>query len=280
MTEEEYERFITDRLRSEEAQRQWADSVWMLNTSSIAVPQRRFVDRFIGGSDPVEPAVADVDIATIHKDFRSVADRLLEEAKEVINNSKDDPRAERYKRLGFSGIGRVKKHEEAVREKGKYEELMRKIGKYRIKYPLCQFLDEESLDKLCKKYGLVYAPAEYFCKEIPDANLKELEEFSLHAEDIIKEHWTYPVSIGRKTVYSEKEARKYSGVVHHRGNNSFEVVASSDMFDVPSGYEFYGSTLRLKVPDPIVIRRVPLGFLIVTAWGPEAELPEINIDKQ
>jgi hypothetical protein len=220
--------------------------------------------------------VQEVDVAVIHRDFRSVADKLLEEAKLVINKAKPDKRAERYKNLGFRGIARVKEHDAAKEAKEEREELMRIINDYKVRYPTCQFLDNDSLEELCKKYGLVYAPAEYFNQEIPEENLRELEAFKLDKKDKLHESWF--IKIQEKTVYTEKEASGFKMVTHTPGNNGFEVVATRDMFDVPSRFEFHGSTLRVK--DPLVLKRVPRGFLIVTAWGPEAELPEVNIDKQ
>ena len=223
----------------------------------------------------------EVDVAVIHKDFRSVADRLLEEAKEIISGAKPDDRAKRYKNLGFGGIARVKQHDAAQEKKVEREKLMNLINDYKVRYPLCQFLDSDSLDELCEKYGLVYAPAEYFNQEIPEENLRELEAFKLDKQDYVKPFWTFPMGATRdKIVYSKEEASGMLSVVYHQGNEGFNVVATKDMFDVPAGFEFHGSTLRAQVKDPIVLKSVPEGFLIITAWGPEAELPEINIDKQ
>lgn len=221
-----------------------------------------------------------VDVAVIHKDFRGVADRLLEEAKLIINKAKPDDRVNRYKKLGFGGITRVKEHDQAHKEKAEREKLLHLINDYKVKYPLCQFIDSSSLEELCKKYGLVYAPAEYFNQEIPEENLKEIEAFKLKKEDHVKQYWTFRTVNELRTVYTEKETDGMWGVIRHQNSAGFNVVATKDMFDVPQGFKFSGSTLRAQVKDPIVLMLVPKGFLIVTAWGPEAELPELNTDKQ
>lgn len=250
---------------------------------------------YISGADPymeiqepdwlrhrlgVEAILEEVPVAVIHKDFRSVADKLPEEVKEIIDEAKPDDRVVRYKRLGFGGIARVKDYDIAHEKKEKREKLLNLINDYKVRYPLCQFIDSKSLDELCKKYGLVYAPAEYFNQEIPEENLRELEGFKLDEKDSVREFWSYPVGGGTSTTTKRKLAVQLVGVTHHPSNVGFKVVATKDMFDVPLGFEFRGSTLRAQVKDPIVLKEVAEGFLIVTAWGPEAELPELNLDKQ
>jgi len=237
---------------------------------------------YLGGVDPYNVVNSDgipqeVDVAVIHADFRSVADKLLEEAKELIAKAKPDERAARYTKLGFTGTKRVQEHNQAMAEKEARETLMRRINDYRVKYPTCQFLDEASLIDLCEKYGLGYAPAEYFNQDIPEKNLRELEAFELKSSEdymYITEHKDYQGRTSRSYVTQNKAPR------HNVQRAGFEVVATKDMFNIPSDQEWHGSTIRERVKDPIVLQRVPLGFLIVTAWGPEAELPEVNTNNQ
>lgn len=234
--------------------------------------------------DPIRDLVTDVaDVAVIHKDFRSVADRLLKEAKEIIEHARPDERAERYRKLGFTGTQRVKDHEGAMIAKKEQEELMQTLLDYKVRYPLYQFLDEKSLRELCRKYTLVYAPAQYFLGEIPEENLRDLEAFEV--KDPMY-RFVIQNSYRDEIIYSSIE-KAYEG----QGKNKkevkselvgFDVVATEDMFELPPDLEFdvQNHGVRAKVKDPLVLQRVPKGFLIITAWGPEAELPEVNVDKQ
>lgn len=231
-------------------------------------------------TSPTTPEVSTVTIEEIHEDFKGTVDRLLEEAKEIINKPKDK-KAERYANLGFGNAPGVKEHNTQAWEQEQRKVLLDKINEYKVKYPTCQFLDDKSLDELCNKYALVYTSAEYFNQEIPEENLKDVEAFKLKAEDKIYRFVDARNAMGQ-VIYAYTETAAQSEAHYPNSEEAgFEVVATKDMFDIPSHMEFSGSKLQPKiVNDPIVLKRVPLGFLIITAWGPEAELPEVNIDKQ
>ena len=164
----------------------------------------------------------------------------------------------------------------------------------------------EDLDSLCEKYGLVHAPARFFKEDIPEMCLQEIEKFTLWNEDIVFENTdaftekefnnvTQPIYFGGDYLkdLSEQEVEKlkdgeivnydyntkmYVGPIRKTG---FDVIGKEEMFDAPAGFEFSNGSLKPSpAPDPIVIQRVMEGFLVISAWGEEAELPEINIQKQ
>ena len=255
----------------------WVDTDGSISTSPFD-PRESQAE---GLRTPAGPEVAVATIEEIHEDFRGTVDKLLEEAKAILNKPQDK-KAERYANLGFKNAPGVQEEETARREREAKEVLLNKINDYRVRYPRCQFIDNESLDALCKKYGLVYASAEYFNQEIPEENLKEIEAFELDDGDKMYEYTAIHTTGHSLTVSNKEDLPEWDNFQTETSevNTGFEVVATKDMFDVPSDQEFYGSTLRAVVNDPIVLKRVPLGFLIITAWGPEAELPEVNINNQ
>lgn len=127
-------------------------------------------------------------IEKIHHEFDTAQDRILKQALEVINST-DMPKvdyieqkAERLKKLGFTSSVAVKEGERLASERNlkiKTVEMNREqaelVRYYKQKYPFYKFLTEDELDRICKKYSLVYATADRYLKDIPEKNLKELE---------------------------------------------------------------------------------------------------------
>ena len=239
------------------------------------------------GTDPINVATAALEpnpysIEEIHEAFSGRAEEVLKEAKEIINGTRTDELADRYRKLGFKKIKRVVENEQARIDREFNEKRMQTVMDYRVKYPSNQFLFNEDLNKLCEKYGLVHASSEYFNQDIPVKNLEDIEKFELKEDDVAEGQVRARGASGGE--YMTKEVADAAGYVYEevtKGNDGFEVVATRDMFDVPSGKVWEGNTL-VEAPkyDPIVLKKVQGGFLIVTMWGPEAEFPEVNINNQ
>ncbi len=127
-------------------------------------------------------------IKQIHDDFDSAQDRLLSQANELLQNlnipteSEIEKKAERLKNIGFVSVPTVKKAEMLITERKINESILVEtkeqadiINNYKLNYPFLKFLTESELDRICKKYGLIHAPVKNFIKEVPDKNLKEIE---------------------------------------------------------------------------------------------------------
>lgn len=128
-------------------------------------------------------------IQNIHNDFDNAQDRLLIQAKEILaliridDIDEQELIADRYLKIGFENVPIVKK---IVSLKKERQEKQKKIVKtkaeaelieyYKANYPFLKFLTESELDKICVKYGLVYAPVKNYIEAVPEKNLIEIEQ--------------------------------------------------------------------------------------------------------
>jgi len=134
-------------------------------------------------------------IEKIHNDIDTAQERLLKEAKELIdsvsvnvkntekNNSGIINKANRLKNIGFSNTIEVNKASKILNKLNKSKQILIKTKEQAEtleylskKYPFNKFLTIEELNRICKKYNLVYASSEYYIKEIPEKNLKDIEQ--------------------------------------------------------------------------------------------------------
>jgi hypothetical protein len=99
-------------------------------------------------------------------------------------------KGERLKSLGFTSAKDVQqamaerqrlKHLELENENRKL--LARAINHFQHKYPSYKFITEESVKRICEKYGLVYGSCDRYTGDIPEVNLKKMEEFKIKQED-------------------------------------------------------------------------------------------------
>lgn len=145
-------------------------------------------------------------IEEIHEEFYSEVDKLLSEAK--ISNSLDTDKqalidkCSRLKTLGFTGTQEVKEAEEELaritqlkEENSKKDALVQAINYFSFKYPQYKFITEDSVKKICAKYNLIYGAIDKYIGTVPDKNLKQMEEFKIHFDDVCwiesKEDWDY-----------------------------------------------------------------------------------------
>lgn len=149
-------------------------------------------------------------IEEIHNEFDSAQERLLSEAKQILSSkfvddvSLEEKQAERLKRIGFTSVPLVKKAEVISKEKEKTKKLLveteeqaRLIEYYKQSYPFLKFLTEAELDRICDKYNLIHAPIANFIGDVPDKNLRdienvqELKEYDRIVSRVIAEYEVY-----------------------------------------------------------------------------------------
>jgi len=127
-------------------------------------------------------------IKSIHDDFDTAQERLLAQSKELLESigsidaTDAEQKADRLARLGFVNTSNVKQAEVIKKERQEKEAILVKtkeeaqtIEYYKRTYPFLKFLTESELDKICTKYGLVYAPVKNYIEFVPDKNLAEIE---------------------------------------------------------------------------------------------------------
>jgi hypothetical protein len=136
-------------------------------------------------------------IAEIHNEFDTAQDRLLDQATTLLNSlqitteSRLEQVAARLSKIGFVNTPTVQKATQ-LKEKRKEEENLLVTTKeqadliqyYKFNYPFLKFLTEEELNRICEKYNLIHAPIANYIKEVPEKNLREIEQAQkLKSED-------------------------------------------------------------------------------------------------
>lgn len=129
-------------------------------------------------------------IDEIHAAFDTAQDRLLEQAKQIIQEASkvsydnDDVAqiAARLDAIGFvntpmskKGFQVRKEAEEKTLKIVKSKEEAELIEGYKQRYPFLKFLTTDALNEICDKYGLIHAPVSAYIKDVPVQNLKDIE---------------------------------------------------------------------------------------------------------
>src|ERR1017187_2772863 len=116
-------------------------------------------------------------IAKIHNEFDTEQERILNEAKEIINGTSKlfSDKEERLERIGFINTETVVKHKKNKDVLIKNKAQAELIEYYKQNYPFQKFITETELDRICDKYKLIYAPISNYIKDVPEKNISEIE---------------------------------------------------------------------------------------------------------
>lgn len=222
-------------------------------------------------------------IREIHNEFDSAQDRLLTLAKSYLANADTDI-GERAKKIGFTSIPAAIKANQLVRSREDAE----LIEYYKMAYPFLKFLTVSELERICKKYGLVYAESSRYIKDIPEKNIRDIEQSQpLKYKDAPPQNWQFfdswpsnpfrmemPLfSLGRDFVSRKDIMPQEPETIE----SPLSICAPKSHFNLDGtrqkGVGFF------EVKDPIVFRYVRGGVQIITKWGLEAEDPELFVDR-
>tara|TARA_R110002050_G_scaffold211823_2_gene347901 strand:- start:467 stop:1144 length:678 start_codon:yes stop_codon:yes gene_type:complete len=211
----------------------------------------------------------------IRAEFDFTADQITKKFKNTSGRVRKDMenKAKRLKNLGFGNTTEVREYkiiEDALKT-------IRKFSPYK-------FITEEAVEAICKKYGLLFGSSDRYLGDIPEKNLQEIEAFEAYQKEKEEKPKTnvphdsdYPSissfyadwgrAIGRTSgpVGLAQQLRDVFAPKYH-------IAAPITMMDhresvLKDGYKI--------VDDPIVFKEVPGGYLIITAWGPEAQDPTV-----
>jgi len=249
-------------------------------------------------------------IEEIHETFFTEVDKLLAEAK--ISKSTETQyedllkKQERLRNLGFKQTKEmivaqkeIERLAEINRENNNKKQLIRAIEYFSMKYPTYKFITEDSVKKICMKYGLIYGGITRYKGMVPDRAIEEMEKFKINEEDELwldaERDWrgrNTPKNISfntanQKRIDYEKEMIIFNRDCHlssgiHRNyptlntaKSSLEIAAPMSDFDTTNMEVKDFQLCRIQVPDPIVLQPVMYEnikyYLIVTAWGLEAQ---------
>lgn len=133
-----------------------------------------------------------VKVEDIHAEFDAAESKILEKVDMLLgeiqektsHHSKEDikRKANMLKGLGFVKAEPVK----ILGEIEMTEEVASHIRGLKNWYPLDKFITVDELNRICKKYKLVYAPVENYIKDVPEKNVLEMHNrkrlMPMHAE--------------------------------------------------------------------------------------------------
>jgi len=234
-------------------------------------------------------------IEQIHSEFNIAGELLLKSAKETINrcNVVNIDKGERLAKLGFSQTAEAQTAVKAKNDRDIAQEKARSIEYFSIHYPNNKFIDEEAVNRICKKYNLVQGKLSAYKGFVPEKNLTDIEAFKLKTEDYkyLKVYYGYSSFVGSYENITEINKREYDRYTdrsnpmynHSDRNETFEIQKEKFSICAPirdmkleDNEEVKNYKIVAKhIPDPVVLQAVKGGYLIVTAWGDEASDDEI-----
>jgi len=242
-----------------------------------------------------------ISVEEIHETFYTEVDRLLADAQNQIPMETDKQtildKGKILQSLGFEksietkkAIEEKQKIDHIIRENDEKDRLARTISYFSFHYPNYKFITEESVKKICRKYGLVYGPVGEYLGTVPDRNLKHIKDFTLRGTDAC--YMSYSTFSGGTIVPSSVKYVPLSGAQmlisgaqmsmgftssHHVDLCSLEIVAPVSDFDMSESKikNFKLLKVPVPIPDPVVLQPVHFEgqkhYLIITAWGPESK---------
>jgi len=244
-------------------------------------------------------------IEEIHETFYTEVDRLLADAK-IFNSLETNKqhlidKSERLKKLGFENTKEVEIAEKEIKKLDKFklentkkEHIINAINYFSVKYPNYKFITEESVRKICKKYNLVYGEISRYEGTVPNANIEDMEGFSIKDEDrCYEKRINYKRSFKRDKIVwvghdyfkrKRKTRRPDTKQIEIR-EAPLEIAAPKKDFDLRGmEIENYQMVEKKEIPDPIVLQPVFFQgikhYLVVTAWGEEGDDELVFNEKQ
>jgi hypothetical protein len=166
---------------------------------------------------------------------------------------------------------------------------------FRTKYPLHKIIFKETLEKVCKKYGLGYAAVRQFTGVIPKKNIDDMMRVKIDSHDraVLRDENYGDGKPSHWEIERSEKRLEFSGCQLYCKRNSgskddkvvwspLVIAAPPDQFLDCIGKNPDGKMefKPMKNEDPIVMQPLSYGdndiyFLILTAWGPEASDPDI-----
>lgn len=206
----------------------------------------------------------------LNADVNSVQELLLKEAEMILKKTYTGEEIETFAELSSLGL---KNSKEYIR----YKDWQRanQVTHYVARYPMNKFITEGAIKKICKKYGLLLAEVGDYKGEIPFDNQKAIVNFRVHEDDIINYTSSWMLSTltfrmmddGGITRVEDEKPKEIEDKSPMKKASNLKIIAPPSKLKM-KGKKVKGHTLIKK--DPIVLQPVKDGYLIVTAWGLEA----------
>lgn len=211
------------------------------NVASLEIQQ---LDHFSDTIDKFTEKENEPTVADIHNAVDNIGEIMLAEANKILQDATEEEIQEylALDKMGFNSLGKIDKFKIANEIKTEVEESLSLSGYYEEKYGK-KFITAKMLAIICKKYSLIFSEAKRYTGTIPTFARKEILSFPIiEAKDA--------ANLGK-----------------------FMMVAPSEMFDTKGSYV---NDKQELVYDPICLKTVNGGYLVVTKWGAEENLDEIK----
>lgn len=248
-------------------------------------------------------------VQQIHHEFMTASEVLLRQANEILSKANETfiEKGERLKKLGFTQTHESIVAGKMLEEKKISETVAKLVMYYQMTYPNNKFITESQVQAICDKYKLVCGPVGRYKGFVPDVKLKQIESFNIFEKDVDEGHITFDP---KKYTYQLDEILKYFPDCRVPFNNfkdgdgwirifkdekdswgtligriyEYSEVNRREMFicaprkDMDmKGLSKIGALFAVvtqkRIPDPVVLKPVNGGYLVVAAWGDEASDP-------
>jgi hypothetical protein len=253
------------------------------------------------------------EVLEIHNEFDTACDKIIAEAEEFFQSvtAPDTKKASLLEKLGFVQAKEVSEAREFTEKEASRKKMLELARYYKQKYPLNKFITEEMVKQICEKYNLVFGDVSLYTGFVPLEKANMIAQFKVDPKDVpyaiatsnqnsdvfefekdeigkvwVKrfsnpEEWkscfitTRPGIVNTYSngpVLKNDAGKKYTHIPFlqlERTKETFQICApEKDM--KTNGMRKSGHKL---IPDPVVLRRVRGGYLVVAAWGNEASDP-------
>ena len=253
-------------------------------------------------------------IEEIHNEFATAGEKLLAESLLILKECEavDKGKGLSLLNLGFKNVPEAKIVDKTITTEKNQRAISEMILEYRAKYPGYKFITEEIVRKICLKYNLVLGDVSLYKGFVPAKNIKHIEEFnkkitippfaSLYRNnqmssesficDMVLKNPTVDKTRGHHVIEDENGFRAqqefmqadgihYYGSINKVGFCYVKIQSEQLLICAPikdmntEGMNLKGYELLKHIPDPIILKPICGGYLIVTAWGDEASDPEV-----
>lgn len=127
-------------------------------------------------------------VEEIHQEFDTAESRIIEECDKILQSlnipkeSNIERKASMLESLGFVNsetvkeANKIKQRKETINQAIQLTKLqVDTIKELKQKYPFEKFITVDELNRICKKYNLIYAPVTKYIRDVPEKNVLEMK---------------------------------------------------------------------------------------------------------
>lgn len=240
--------------------------------------------------DSVVPITAEL----IQREMVDRTDKLMAEARAIVDGTyQQSNRALRLSKLGFLSTPEVSAHLDKEREISRRKVQIGYKEKYAMKYPGLKFIDDNTMEIVCKDYGLVVGEVNAYTGTVPDWVIERIENcgvpvvmYEVTRVNYFAWGFDRPEVVDTDGFFSTKQEavdeleairlEKKGGYPYHiLSHELMRIAAPIKEMIVRSDQRIEGNRIVTAHEDPIVSIRVPGGYCVIAAWGEEGSDPKV-----